>query len=93
MGHYLMTIELACGEWQEYLTLTIEAQDRQMVKYHFHRTLKDWGFKDCSFGGKHCLELWDMGVAKELYEIKEIDRLEWEILDEHIYSFHKTAEH
>jgi len=92
MGHYLLTIEMTCGDWQEYLTLTIEAENRQKVKYHFHHTLKDWGFSDTSFG-KHCLENWDAGILKEIYEIREVERYKWEILDEYIYSFHKTADH
>lgn len=92
MGYYLLTIELTCGNWKEYLTHTIEAENRQKVKYHFHHTLKDWGFTDTSFG-KHVLENWDAGVLNEIYEIKELERYEYEILNEHIYSFAKTADY
>lgn len=92
MAYYLLTIEVSMGDWQEFMTHTIEAQDRQMVKYHFHHTLKDWGFKDTQFG-KHVLENWDAGILKEIYEIKELDRHEFEIIDDNIYSWHKTADH
>lgn len=92
MAYYLLEVEAHFGEWTEQLTYTIEAPDAQMVKYHFHHTLKDWGFTDTQFG-KHCLEQWDNGIMKEIYEIREISRHEFEVLDKHVYSFHKTADH
>lgn len=91
MAYYTLTVEVSFGDWQEMIDYTIEAQDRQMVKYHFHHTLKDWAFRDTQFG-KHCLEYWDAGILKEIYDIQEVDRHEFEILDKYIYSWHKTAD-
>lgn len=77
----LETIERA-GE-DEFMTRhLIEAEDRQMVKYHFHHTLKDWGYTDTQFD-KHCLEGW-RGLMTEIHSIKRLDPEEYEILDRHL---------
>lgn len=90
MGYYTLTVEMRIGERVEHQTFIIEAENRQMVKYHFHYTLKDHGFTDTQFG-KHCLENWDAGILKEIYEIREIDGHEYEIMNDHMFSFNKTA--
>lgn len=82
--HYLLELlENAAGD--EFRTQhIIEAEDRQMVKYHFHRTLKDWGYRDTQFG-KHCLKSGrGSGLFAEIAGIHELDRVEANVLEQYI---------
>lgn len=92
MSYFVLTVELSFGEWKEYLSFNIEAQDRQMVKYHYHYTLKDWGFSDTQFG-KHCLENWTNGIVEDIHKIEKVSPHEYTILDEYMYEFPKTKEY
>lgn len=86
---YLLEVEERSGE-DEFITRhLIEAKDKQMVKYHFHRTLKDWGYTDSQWG-KHCLECWDRGLMSEIVGITELDAYEYEILDRYLYHWTKV---
>lgn len=84
MTHYLMRVKEKCGENEFVSHQLIRANDRQMVKYHFHRTLKGMGYADTSIG-KHVLEQWSQGIMTELDGITELQPVEWNVLDEHLY--------
>lgn len=88
MPEYLMVIEEHSGGNELIARHVIEANSRQKAKYHFHRTLKDWGYHDTQYG-KHCLE-GAHGLLAELSEVRKIDRHEYEILKKHISTWTKV---
>lgn len=87
MAYYILTLEENSGGIEHITHHLIEARDRQMVKYHFHKTLKDWGFRDTEFG-KHCLE-GARGLLSEIQEITEVERYEYEVMEKHIPNWQK----
>ncbi len=89
MAHYLLRTEEHHGENATLQQHLIEAADEQMVKYHFHRTLKDWGYTETQFN-KHSLENWDTGTLIEIDGIVPLDPTEYEILDRHLYGWAKV---
>jgi hypothetical protein len=70
MSGYLLEISEDAELDDKRTQYTIEANDKQMVKYHFHRTLKDVGYTDTQYG-KHCVK----GVNEKLIEIHDIQSL------------------
>jgi len=88
MPEYLMVVEENSGIAEHIVRHVIEANDRQMVKYHFHKTLKEWGHSDTPYG-KHCLEGANQ-LLTELTDVRRIDRHEYDILKKHIGSWHKV---
>ena len=87
MPEYLLTFEESAGG-QTFITRhTIEAEDRQMAKYWFHRILHEWGWKKTPFG-KHCLEA-PNGIHTELQEVRSLDSDEYEVLNKHLSSWPK----
>lgn len=86
---YLLTLEEMCGDNGFMTRHLIEAEDRQMVKYHFHRTLKDWGYTDSQYQ-KHCLESWDLGLSAEIYEIRKLKPEEYNILNKFLSHWAKV---
>lgn len=87
MGEYLLVLEENSGASEHITRHVIEADDRQMVKYHYHRTLKDWGWHNTQYG-KHCLE-GAHGLLSEIREIRELDSTEYRILKKHLPSWAK----
>jgi hypothetical protein len=86
---YLLTLEERAGE-NEFITRhLIEAEDIQMVKYHYHRTLKDWGYTDTAHG-KHRLESWNLGLSCEIQNIRPLERQEWGVLREFLPTWAKV---
>lgn len=88
MPEYLLVLEENSGASEHITRHVIEANDKQMVKYHFHRTLKDWGFHDTQFG-KHCLE-GHRGLLSEIREVRRLDRHEYNILKKHLPTWSKV---
>ena len=85
MPEYLLTFEENAGG-QTFITRhTIEAEDRQMAKYWFHRILHEWGYTKTPFG-KHCLE-GPNGLHTELQEVRSLDSDEYEVLNKHLSSW------
>ena len=80
---YLLEVEESSGDQRFTTRHLIEAMDEQMVKYHFHRTLKDFGYNDCQHG-KHELESWDLGLAAEIADIRKLDDVEETVLDRYL---------
>ena len=79
---YLLEVVESAGE-DEFMTRhLIEVEDRQMVKYHFHRTLKDWGYSDTQWD-KHCLQGY-RGLHSEIYSIKSLAPEEYDVLDQYL---------
>jgi len=91
MGQYLMRLIEGSGDFENFSYHLIEAEDEQMVKYHYHYTLKKWGYAPASWGGKHALDNWDMGFA-ELDLITELTDVEHYVLDKYLTGWHKAAE-
>lgn len=89
MNKYLLEVEENAGEPTFVTRHLIEATDEQMVKYHFHRTLKDWGYTDTQFG-KHTLENWDQGIMAEIVGIRELEPEEHSVLSKFLYEWSKV---
>jgi hypothetical protein len=87
MSRFLLTLIETSGRHEHVTRHLIEAADRQMVKYHFHRTLKDWGYTDSQYR-KHNLE--GDGTSAEIQEIKRLDSMEYKILDKYIGHWNKV---
>lgn len=85
---YLMVIEESAGGNNFIVRHIIEAEDRQKAKYHFHRTLKDWGWHDTPFG-KHCLE-GPHGLHSELDHIRSLEPEEYDILSKFLSRWTKV---
>lgn len=92
MVHYLMRLVEGFGEFENYTYHLIDARDEQMVKYHYHHTMKDWGYHNADWGNKHSLDSWDSGHAK-LDRISELNNMEYGVLREYITNWYKTADH
>lgn len=88
MAYYLLILEENSGASEHITRHLIEAQDRQMVKYHFHKTLKDWGWNNTQYG-KHCLE-GARGLLSEIREIRNIERYEYEVMESHVPKWAKA---
>ena len=56
MPTYLLTVAYASGDNEFHTRRIIEAEDKQMVKYHYHRTQKDMGGSDV-WNSKHTIEM------------------------------------
>lgn len=89
MENYLIeTLEVE-GAGNEHLTHhVITADNRQMVKYHFHRTLKDWGYTDSQFD-KHCLKSANH-LFTELVGIKPLSSLEYDVMSDYLPTWSKV---
>jgi hypothetical protein len=91
MGHYLLRLREGSADFESYTHHLIEAEDEQMVKYHYHHTMRDWGYGTTSWGDKHSLEV-RQGLWAELDRISELSQLEYEVLSEYVEDWHKTAD-
>lgn len=91
MAHYLMRLVEGFGEFENVTHHLIEATNEQMVKYHYHYTMKDCGYTDAMWGGKHSLDTWDSGWA-ELDRITELNHIEYDVLSDYIRDWHKRAD-
>ena len=87
-GYYLLTLEESGGRHDFMTHHLIEAESRQMVKYHYHRSLKDWGYTGRVWGGKHALGRDDLGA--EIHEIRKLTRAEYRFLDEFLSRWTKV---
>lgn len=90
MEKFLLTLLESQGENEHVTKHIIKAQNRQMVKYHFHRTLKDIGYSDGrGIGGKHCLEGY-RGLWAEIHSIERLDWEEYQVLDRYVSTWDKV---
>ena len=74
MPTYLLTVANHSGENVFHTHSIIEAEDRQMVKYHFHRTQKDIGGQDAWQSSKHAIEMPGHYVS-EIESIEQVDEV------------------
>lgn len=85
MNTYLLQLDERFGEGGAFTQHLIRAEDRQQVKYLFHKHLRDIGYTNPMWANdKHTLELWDINHVIELSQIKELSYLEWDVLSEHL---------
>lgn len=85
---FLLTV-LENSGGNEFLTRhLIKADDYQKVKYHYHRTLKDWGWHDTQFG-KHVLE-GPHGLHSEIQSIQPLSREEYDIMSKYLTTWAKV---
>lgn len=89
MGRYLLRLVEGHGEFENYTYHLIEAEDEQMVKYHYHRTLKNWGYRPADWGGKHALDGREMGAA-EIDRIFSLSPAEYEVMDNYVTEWYKV---
>ena len=72
MGETYLLELLETSGLNDYVTQhIIRAEDKQMVKYHYHRTLKTFGYGDANISDKHCLK----GPQEDFTEIQQIKHL------------------
>ena len=88
MNHYILKVEQQSGENQFVEAHPIEAEDVQKVKYHYHRTLKDFGWHDTQLGGKHLLQ-GPNGVMSDILTIRPIDREEYLLMRKYLSTWSK----
>ena len=88
MNAYVMVLEESISGNNFTVQHIIEAEDEQKVKYHFHRTLKDFGFNNTQFG-KHCLQGHN-GLVTELVSIRPIENIEHQVLKKFLPSWTKV---
>lgn len=88
MEKFLLTVNEGVAG-QEFLTRhLVEAESYQHVKYHYHRTLKDWGWHDTQFG-KHVLE-GPNGLHSEIQSIQPLDDVEYEVMKKYLTTWAKV---
>lgn len=83
MNQYVLETRDWFGEQEVSRRFFVEAEDAQMVKYKFHRSLKHGGYADTNFG-KHTLENWDLGHTVEIHDIRELDLSEAMVLERYL---------
>lgn len=84
MAYYLLKVEQLSGEHEFVENHVIEAENEQMVKYHYHRTLKDMGWSDYyNVGGKHLLEGY-RGLGTDILSIRELYQDEYQTLKKYL---------
>jgi hypothetical protein len=88
MSYYVLSLAEHAGMNEYHTNHVVEAEDKQMVKYHYHRTLKQMGYTD-TIHHKHCLEGHDQSLT-EIDTIKEISKGEYKLLSEHIPNWIKV---
>jgi hypothetical protein len=89
MGEFLLTLKEQSGGNDFITNHIIEAEDRQMVKYHYHRTLKDGGWADTDqYRDKHAL-YGPKQMVTELRNIRELSDVESYALKKHLHTWTK----
>jgi hypothetical protein len=73
---YLLEVTNNCGDAEVVTKHLIEAENRQKVKYHYHRTQRSCGYTplfttDDQY--KHMLEAPYSGFVTEIFQIREIN--------------------
>jgi hypothetical protein len=86
MAYFVLKVEKHYGRAEEVVTQLVEAADRQMVKYKYHKSMKEIGYHDTQHS-THYLENWDMGINADIHSIQEVSRREWEVLGKYLYSW------
>lgn len=88
MNHYLLKVEQNVGENHFVESHPIEAEDEQKVKYHYHRTLKDFGWHDTRLGGKHLLQ-GPNDVMSDILSIRPIKREDYLLMRKYLSTWTK----
>jgi hypothetical protein len=69
----------------------IETDNRQKAKYHFHRTLKDWGYNDNrATDYKHDLSGGPNGLGATLLSVRTLSDAEYKFLSEFLSHWTKV---
>lgn len=89
MSHYLLKVERFAGSEQFTEAHVIEASDIQKAKYHYHRTLKDFGYTDTQIGGKHQLES-PLGSLVDILTIRPIAGYEVDVMKDYLPQWTKV---
>jgi len=87
---YLLKVEEQSGEHTFVKHHLIRAENRQKVKYHYHRTLKDWGYTDTRSRHTHNLERDWGAVRADIYSIERLDRKEYDIMSDYVTDWVKV---
>ena len=85
MENYLLKVDEGAGNNSFTTNHLITAKDRQMVKYHFHRTLKDGVYTDSQYDDNkhHLISKWSSTTA-EIASIEKLTQTEANILSKFI---------
>lgn len=87
---YLLKVEEQSGEDTFITHHLIRAENRQKVKYHYHRTLKDLGYTDSPDTTTHNLERDWGSLRADIYNIERLDRKEYDIMSDYITDWVKV---
>lgn len=82
--HYLLEVEERAGDDTFLTQHIVEASDAQMVKYHFHRTLKSWGYNDSRFGKHYLIGGGGGRLGAEIHNIVPLNQTEYNILNKYL---------
>jgi hypothetical protein len=84
--HYLLELEESSGQDTFVTRHLIKAEDRQHVKYQYHRTMKDRGYTDTRGKDTHLLE-WDRAfhntLMSSILRIKPLSKAEYAFMKNH----------
>lgn len=89
MPTYLLTVANHAYESVFHTNCIVEAEDRQMVKYHYHRTQKDCGGGEAGLYNKHAIKM-PGDYITDIESIRRIDDEEVDVLSEHLPSWPKV---
>jgi hypothetical protein len=72
---YLLEVTNNSGGAEVVTKRLIEAENRQKVKYHYHRTQRSCGYTDLFVDDqyKHTLESKHSGLVTDIFQIREIE--------------------
>ena len=76
MPTYLLEVENHAYDNTLYNQFIIEAEDAQMVKYHYHRTQRKAGYSQVFDNYTHLLEAPTGGLTTEIESIRRVDEPE-----------------
>lgn len=93
---YLLEVANNCGEAEVVTKHLIEAENRQKVKYHYHRTQRSCGYTplfQTDDQHKHSLEDSYSGLVTDIFQIREIESpAEVAALEQYITSWAKIPD-
>jgi hypothetical protein len=87
-GHYLLTLKERKGLDVFHTQHLIRADNEQKVKYHYHRTLKDWGWTNTQYQDKHNLKRDNLEASIE--QIRELTGAEYVFLKDFLQEWVKV---
>lgn len=91
MPSFLLELQEWFGEMETMSMHYIEAENRQKVKYHYHKTMREWGAHSFApDSGTHCLEGPGHGHVTDILSIKKVPSREATVLEKYLSTWTKV---